>query len=98
MPITTTSYIGELLQKTGLFEEDQIELYLFGAGHVGKAVTRALQDLPFRIKWIDTRDDILPQDPPPGVTTTCTDTPEAEVDSAPAGSYFLVLTMPDQGL
>ena len=59
-----------------------LELYLFGAGHVGQAVVRALRDLPVTINWIDTRDDILPQEPPPGVTATCTDTPEAEIDAA----------------
>jgi xanthine dehydrogenase accessory factor len=78
-------------------EQDQIELYLFGAGHVGSALVRALQDLPIRINWIDTRDNILPQSSPPGVSTICTDTPEAEVDAAPPGSYFLVMTH-DHGL
>ena len=71
---------------------DCVDLYLFGAGHVGQAVVRALRDLPFRIHWFDTRDDILPQDPPPGVATSCTDTPEAEIAAATADSYFLVMT------
>ncbi|MBT8434202.1 MAG: xanthine dehydrogenase accessory protein XdhC [Gammaproteobacteria bacterium] len=78
-------------------EDDRIELYLFGAGHVGQAVVRALRDLPVTINWLDTRDDILPQQPPPGVTPICTDTPEAEIDAAPAGCYFLVMTH-DHGL
>ena len=78
-------------------DEERIDLYLFGAGHVGQAVVRALRDLPFRIHWIDTRDDILPPDPPPGVTTICTDTPEAEIAAAVADSYFLVMTH-DHGL
>ena len=68
------------------------ELYLFGAGHVGQAVVRALRDLPARIHWIDTRDDIFPQNVQPGVNTICTDIPEAEIEAAPAGSYFLVMT------
>ena len=29
-------------------------LFLYGAGHVGRAVVRVLQDLPFAITWIDT--------------------------------------------
>jgi xanthine dehydrogenase accessory factor len=78
-------------------EQDQIELYLFGAGHVGSALVRALQDLPVRINWIDTRDDILPPSPPPGVKPICSDTPEAEVDAATPNSYFLVMTH-DHGL
>jgi xanthine dehydrogenase accessory factor len=73
-------------------EAETIELYLFGAGHVGTALVRSLGDLPIRINWIDTRDDMLPQQPPAGVNAICTDTPEADIDTAAAGSYFLVMT------
>ena len=73
-------------------EQDCLQLYLFGAGHVGQAVVRALQDLPVKIDWIDNRDDMLPLDSRPGLELVCTDTPEAEVDAAAAGSYFLVMT------
>jgi xanthine dehydrogenase accessory factor len=72
--------------------DDCVELYLFGAGHVGQAVVHALQDLPVNIHWIDTRDDVLPQVTPAGVSAICTDTPEADVEAAAAGSYFLVMT------
>ncbi|MDH3218817.1 MAG: xanthine dehydrogenase accessory protein XdhC [Gammaproteobacteria bacterium] len=78
-------------------DEGAIDLYLFGAGHVGRALVRVLRDLPVDIRWIDTRDDMLPQKPPPGVTTVCTDTPEAEIDAAPAGACFLVMSH-DHGL
>jgi xanthine dehydrogenase accessory factor len=73
-------------------EDEEIELYLFGAGHVGTALVRSLTGLPIRINWIDTRDNMLPQQPPAGVNTICTDTPEAEIDEAASGSYFLVMT------
>jgi xanthine dehydrogenase accessory factor len=73
-------------------EEHSIELYLFGAGHVGRSLVRVLADLPVNLHWIDTRDGMLPEVPPAGVETICTDTPEAEIDAAPAGSYFLVMT------
>jgi xanthine dehydrogenase accessory factor len=72
--------------------EECAELYLFGAGHVGRAVVRALRDLPVRIHWIDTRDDILPPQTPPAVNAICTDTPEVEIETAAPGSYFLVMT------
>jgi xanthine dehydrogenase accessory factor len=78
-------------------EQDLIELYLFGAGHVGQALVRALGGLPINIHWIDTRDDMLPRTPPAGVNAICTDTPEAEVDAAPADACFLVMTH-DHGL
>jgi len=73
-------------------EQDSIELYLFGAGHVGQALVHALTGLPVNLRWIDTRDDMLPPIPPAGVMTICTDTPEAEVDAAPEGACFLVMT------
>ena len=73
-------------------EATPLELYLFGAGHVGQAVVRAMRDLPVKITWIDTRDDVLPEQPSTGVIAVCTDTPEAEIDAAPAGSFFLVMT------
>lgn len=77
--------------------QQQIELYLFGAGHVGQALVRALADLPVKLYWIDTRDDILPETPPIGVETLCTDSPEAEIDAAPAQAWFIVMTH-DHGL
>ena len=77
----------------GIAQQDEdLELYLFGAGHVGSALVRSLADLPIRINWIDSRDEMLPQHPPVGVNAICTDTPEAEIDAAAAGSYFLVMT------
>lgn len=33
---------------------------LFGGGHVGQALVQALAPLPFRIRWIDSRDGIFP--------------------------------------
>ena len=73
-------------------EQNSIELFLFGAGHVGQALVNLLTGLPINLHWIDTRDDMLPPIPPPAVQTICTDTPEAEIDAAPPGAYFLVMT------
>lgn len=33
---------------------------LFGAGHVGHALVRALQPLPFAVQWVDSREDMFP--------------------------------------
>ena len=73
-------------------DEQRVDLYLFGAGHVGRALVRVLEELPFEIHWIDTRDGMLPNSVSAHVDTICTDTPEAEIDAAPAGSYFVVMT------
>jgi xanthine dehydrogenase accessory factor len=67
-------------------------LFLFGAGHVGKAVVRALQGLPFRITWIDGREGAFPDDLPAYVLAVQSAAPVNEVDKAPAGTLFLVMT------
>jgi xanthine dehydrogenase accessory factor len=67
-------------------------LYLFGAGHVGAAIVRALAELPCQVVWIDERDDMFPPVLPANVRVEATDTPEAVVEEAPAGASFLVLT------
>ena len=67
-------------------------LYLFGAGHVGAAIVRALAELPCHVVWIDEREDMFPDVLPANVRIEATDTPEAVVEEAPAGASFLVLT------
>jgi xanthine dehydrogenase accessory factor len=67
-------------------------LVLFGAGHVGSAIVRALAELPCRITWVDEREDMFPQVRAANVQVEATDTPEFIADHAPSGSSFLVLT------
>jgi xanthine dehydrogenase accessory factor len=67
-------------------------LLLFGAGHVGAAIVRALAELPCRVTWVDERDDVFPQSIPANVTVEATDTPESVVASAPDGASYLVMT------
>jgi len=67
-------------------------LVLFGAGHVGAAIVRALAELPCTVTWVDERDAMFPQEVPDNVTVEATDTPEACVDDAPDNASYLVLT------
>ncbi|WP_256081323.1 xanthine dehydrogenase accessory protein XdhC [Massilia sp. YIM B04103] len=67
-------------------------LLLFGAGHVGAAIVRALAELPCRVTWVDEREEMFPADLPPNVTVEATDAPEALVAAAPPGSSYLVMT------
>ena len=67
-------------------------LMLFGAGHVGAAIVRALAPLPCRVTWVDERDDLFPADVPANVTVEATDTPEVLIDRAAPGTSFLVMT------
>jgi xanthine dehydrogenase accessory factor len=66
-------------------------VYLFGSGHVGKALARALVALPLNVHVVDTRPDEL-TDLPEGVEARAVPMPEAVVRSAPAGSAFVILT------
>jgi xanthine dehydrogenase accessory factor len=63
---------------------------VYGAGHVGAALVRALAPLPFAIRWIDARAGVL-ADPPPGVETVETPLPEAEAAAA-SDALHLVMT------
>ncbi|MBN8163027.1 xanthine dehydrogenase accessory protein XdhC [Burkholderia multivorans] len=69
-----------------------MHVVLFGAGHVGHALVTLLGALPCTVQWVDTRDELFPDECPPNVQPEPTDTPEAIVDAAPPGTYFLVMT------
>lgn len=66
-------------------------VYLFGAGHVGRALAHALSLLPFRTIIVETRGETL-IDLPEAIETRLTPLPEEVVASAPAGSAFVVFT------
>ena len=46
----------------------QRQIYLFGAGHVGRALVLALAPLPFEVNWIDPRPNAFPAVAPLNVT------------------------------
>jgi xanthine dehydrogenase accessory factor len=66
-------------------------VYLFGSGHVGKALARALSLLPLKVHVVDTRPDEL-TDLPDNVEALAAPMPEAVVRAAPAGSSYVILT------
>jgi xanthine dehydrogenase accessory factor len=74
------------------FGETRRTLYLFGAGHVGKALVLALAPLPFSIVWIDSRADQFPSAVPANVTKVCTSDPAKELEDAPDGAFVLAMT------
>jgi xanthine dehydrogenase accessory factor len=73
-------------------EAPRDHLLLFGAGHVGAAIVRALAGLPCRVTWVDEREDLFPEHLPANVSVEATDTPEALAEHAPPGTSFLVMT------
>lgn len=69
-----------------------MHIVLFGAGHVGHALIKLLGSLPCVVQWVDERDELFPDETPANVQVEATDTPDAIVDMAPPGAYFLVMT------
>jgi xanthine dehydrogenase accessory factor len=67
-------------------------LWLFGAGHVGRALAPALAPLGFAMTWIDGRKGQFPEPPLPGVRQLELAMPELAVDEAPPKTVFLVMT------
>ena len=68
------------------------DLYLFGDGHVARALVGILALLPYRIRWIDARADVFPEVLPPNVETDCSGFPRYEVKDAPRDCFYLVMT------
>jgi xanthine dehydrogenase accessory factor len=71
---------------------ERAHLVLFGAGHVGAALVRALAELPCQVTWVDEREDLFPPSLPANVKIECSDVPEAVVDEVAPGASFLVMT------
>lgn len=78
--------------------DDDRALWVYGAGHVGRALVHVLADLPFCIRWVDSRAPTLAQamdDLPPGrraQIAACADEPASICTSAPEGAWHLVMT------
>ncbi|MDB5873089.1 MAG: xdhC [Ramlibacter sp.] len=67
-------------------------LALFGGGHVGKALVNVLSSLPFAITWIDSRDEIFPQQVPANVQCEHSDPVHAAVADLAAGARVLIMS------
>jgi len=68
------------------------QVWVFGAGHVGKALVQVLATLPTCITWVDSRDAEFPAHLPHNASMLLSDYPTDEVDEIPAGADVLVLT------
>lgn len=68
-------------------------LWIWGAGHVGRALVAVLAPLPdVAVTWVDVAVDRFPDDLPPGVTVLPTADPALLVPHCPKGAAHLVLT------
>ncbi|MEP2978713.1 MAG: xanthine dehydrogenase accessory protein XdhC [Lentilitoribacter sp.] len=96
-------YVSISIKLLDLFERDayrkelknelakQPHIYIFGAGHVGKALAQTCSLLPYNVSLIDSREEEL-SSAPIGVATELTSLPEAIIKSARPNSAYVVLT------
>lgn len=73
-------------------DAEHAPVWLFGAGHVGRALAGILGDLPVSLTWIDSRPDQFPERIPSRVRILESDDPVRSVASAPADTRFFVMT------
>jgi xanthine dehydrogenase accessory factor len=90
VPAGTAELSGNEL--TEGFGDERRRLYLFGAGHVGRALVLALAPLPFDIQWIDPRPDAFPSHVPRNVTVVQAGDPVAVLREAAGGAFVLVMS------
>ena len=68
-----------------------LNIAVFGAGHVGTAVVDTLSGLDCNIRWVDSRRNIF-RHVPANVRAIETSEPALEVAAMPSGSFYLVMT------
>ncbi|MDR3473865.1 MAG: xanthine dehydrogenase accessory protein XdhC [Devosia sp.] len=91
MRIVDAVKAAALVARAQADEDRRPSVFVFGAGHVGQALARALALLPLKVTVVDTRADEL-AGLPSGVAGKVAAMPEAVVRQAPQGSAYLVLT------
>ncbi|MBW8284727.1 MAG: xanthine dehydrogenase accessory protein XdhC, partial [Rhizobium sp.] len=80
-----------LISRQATLENGYPDVFLFGAGHVGRALAAALSPLPLKVTLIETRD--IPDDGlPQGVALRRVAVPEAEVATIRPGGAAVILT------
>ncbi len=65
---------------------------LFGGGHVGHALVNVLSDLPYQVQWIDSRDEVFPEQLPANVVCDHSDPVHAAVEALPSGACVLIMS------
>jgi xanthine dehydrogenase accessory factor len=80
----------DLRQRLSAEKAKHKQVFVFGAGHVGRALAQALSPLPFAVTLVETRTDEL-TDLPETITPRLTAMPEALVrDIAPGGGVVIL--------
>ncbi len=67
-------------------------VWIYGAGHVGRAIIDTLQGLPYDITWVDTNADRFPSQIPENVTQLVALNPALVTKHAPHDAQHYILT------
>jgi xanthine dehydrogenase accessory factor len=67
-------------------------LFIYGAGHVGRAIVKVIAELDFDVSWVDVHADRFPGPLPDRTRRIVAQDPAAIATAAPEGAYHLVLT------
>ena len=81
--------VPALLQRLA---DPRVPVALFGGGHVGQALVRALAPLPFAVRWIDSRDGVFPASLPASVQTEHSDPVQGAVRDLAPGTQVLIMS------
>ncbi len=75
-----------------LFANYLTPVWLFGAGHVGHALVKALAPLPFQVTWVDSRAGQFQETRSPRITRVVSQDPVADLDRCPKGAFVVIMT------
>lgn len=89
--LVTTEIAAALEARLKGEAEQQPAVFIFGAGHVGKALAEALSLLPLSLTVVETRENEL-RDLPSAAASILTPMPEALVTKIPANGAAIIVT------
>jgi len=75
-----------------VFPASNFVLNIFGAGHIGQALTKMLADIDCKVNLFDSRAEMLQQSYSKNIQTHHLTEPEIAIENCDASSYFLVMT------
>ncbi len=74
------------------FEAYKTPLWIYGAGHVGRALVETMSELGFDITWVDTSQARFPKNYPRDVTPLIAQDPAKTVQYAPSDAQHIIVT------
>lgn len=86
-----TQHVAALADDEACAARAQPQVFIYGAGHTGRALAHALALLPLSVTLVDDRADVF-EGLPGGVTLRRLDDPVQALLAAPAGAAHVILT------